>query len=232
MTPAEFPAFRVFSITHIAALTAALVVGLVMIYAARRRLRPLQQGLEFTMAVLLIIQWPLSFWVARSMGFLTVDNSYPCHLCDLAAFLGAIALLTHRRTAFELVYFWGLAGTLQGLITPALTQDWPHPRYVLFFLNHGGVVIAALYGVMGLGLIPRASAKWKAWVLIVGYAVVVGVFDWVVGANYGFLRRKPDTASLLDALGPWPWYIVFTLLLGLVFFTLLDLPFARMRRRG
>ena len=232
MIPTEVPVFRAFSAAHLSALAAVLMVGTVMIYAARRRIRPLQSSLELTMAVLLLIQWPVSFWVAREMGFLTVNNSYPCHLCDLGAILGAVALFTHRRGLFELVYFWGLAGTLQGLITPALTQDWPHPRYFLFFLNHGGVVITALYGVLGLGFIPRASAKWTAWFLILGYAVVVGLFDWAVGANYGFFRHKPETASLFDALGPWPWYIVVTSLLALVFFTLLDLPFIRMRRRG
>jgi hypothetical integral membrane protein (TIGR02206 family) len=226
------PVFRAFSTAHLAALAAVFVVGALMVWAARTRRRHLQRSLETTMAVLLLIQWPLSYWVAYNMGFLTADNAYPCHLCDMGAFLAIIALFTHRRPVFELVYFWGLAGTLQGLITPALTQDWPHPRYFLFFVNHGGVVIAALYGVLGLGFIPRASAKWRAWFLILLYAMVVGIFDWAVGANYGFLCRKPPTASLFDALGPWPWYIGVTSLLALVFFILLDLPFIRMRRRG
>lgn len=229
---AELPTFRAFSVAHFSALAAVILVGIIMVWTARFRRQPLQRGLEISMGVLLLIQWPLSYWVAIKMGYLTAENAYPCHLCDLAAFLGIIALFTHRRALFELVYFWGLAGTLQGLITPALTYDWPHPRYFLFFLNHGGVVITALYGVLGLGFIPRAGAKWRAWFFILVYVAVVAVFDWVVGANYGFLCRKPDSASLFDVLGPWPWYIGVTLLLALAFFVLLDLPFIRMRRRG
>jgi uncharacterized membrane protein YwaF len=27
-------------------------------------------------------------------------------------------------------------------------------------------------------------------------------------ANYFFLMHKPITASILDILGPWPWYII------------------------
>ncbi len=223
--------FRAFSAEHFGALLAIVTLGVVMIFVARRRRQPLQRILELALALLLAVQWPLSYWVAAASGLLTADNSYPCHFCDFGAFVGIAALVTHRRFLLEWAYFWGLAGTLQGLITPALTLNWPHPRFVLFFLVHGGVVITALYGVLGLRLIPRARAKWVAFLLMLAYAVVVGFFDYLVGANYGFLREKPETASLFDALGPWPWYIGVTTLLGLVLFTLLDLPFIPLRRR-
>lgn len=231
MIPAEVTVFHAFSMEHYVALGSIVALGALMVWVARRRILPAQRGLELTLALLLTVQWPLSYWLAASTGVLTVENSYPCHFCDFAAFVGIAALITHQRFLFEWAYFWGLAGTLQGLITPALTLNWPHPRFVLFFLIHGGVVIAALYGVLGLRIIPRARAKWVAFLLMLAYAVVVGLFDYLTGANYGFLRHKPETASLFDALGPWPWYIGVTTLLGLVLFTLLDLPFIRLRRR-
>jgi hypothetical integral membrane protein (TIGR02206 family) len=49
----------------------------------------------------------------------------------------------------------------------------------------------------------------------------------ISGANYGFLRAKPPQASLLDLLGPWPWYILALDALAVVLFTLLYLPFLR-----
>ena len=45
-----------------------------------------------------------------------------------------------------------------------------------------------------------------------------------------FLRDKPGTSSLLDHLGPWPWYIGGAAALAIVLFAILDLPF-RARRR-
>jgi hypothetical integral membrane protein (TIGR02206 family) len=186
---------------------------------------------EITLAVVLVAQWPLSYWMHLRNGTLGPDNRLPCHLCDFAAMSGVLALLTHRRFFVELVYFWGMAGTLQGLITPALTLNWPHPRFVLIFIAHSGVVIAALYCVAGLRIAPRPQAKWMAFLLLIPFAAVAGTVDWLTNANYGFLCRKPDTASLYDFLGLWPWYVGASSLVGLAFFFLLDLPFMRQRRR-
>jgi uncharacterized membrane protein YwaF len=47
-----------------------------------------------------------------------------------------------------------------------------------------------------------------------------------------FLRHKPGEASLLDLLGPWPWYIASAALLALVLFWALDAPFRHRRREG
>src|SRR6187402_1650088 len=50
-------------------------------------------------------------------------SALPMHLCDWALVCTAIALWTRRRAFFDLAYFWGLAGTTQGLLTPALPPD-------------------------------------------------------------------------------------------------------------
>jgi uncharacterized membrane protein YwaF len=34
------------------------------------------------------------------------------------------------------------------------------------------------------------------------------VVNLSLDANYLFICQKPPTASLLDHLGPWPWYVL------------------------
>ena len=58
-------------------------------------------------------------------------------------------------------------------------------------------------------------------------AVVVGTFDLVFKTNYLFLRDKPPGKTLMNAFGPWPWYIAVCEGLALVLFPLLYLPFRR-----
>jgi hypothetical integral membrane protein (TIGR02206 family) len=58
------------------------------------------------------------------------------------------------------------------------------------------------------------------------YMLFVGIVNALIGSNYMFIAHKPETASLIDVLGPWPWYILALEAIGFVLFLLLYLPFA------
>jgi hypothetical integral membrane protein (TIGR02206 family) len=58
------------------------------------------------------------------------------------------------------------------------------------------------------------------------YMAVVFVINLGLGSNYLFINHKPPTASLIDLLPVWPYYIPFLELIGLATFTILYMPFA------
>jgi hypothetical integral membrane protein (TIGR02206 family) len=58
------------------------------------------------------------------------------------------------------------------------------------------------------------------------YMLLVGLVNALIGSNYLFIAHKPYTPSLLDVLGPWPWYILSAEAVGLAVGLLLYLPFA------
>jgi uncharacterized membrane protein YwaF len=62
------------------------------------------------------------------------------------------------------------------------------------------------------------------------YAVVVGSLNALLHTNYAFLCHTPENASLMDHLGPWPWYVASLIALSMVFYSLLNLPFVIARR--
>ena len=222
-------AFHPFSSSHVAVLLLTVLLAVLMIWMRRKEVAQVV-WLERLLVAVLLLGWPLSIYAHHVLGDFSKQNALPLHLCDVATYAGVVALLTRSRLAAEICYFFGLAGTLQGLITPALREDFPHPRFIAFFVSHSSVVIAAAYVVAGLRLTPRAHAPLRmlGWLLL--YAGVVGAINALLWTNYGFLCQKPPTASLIDLLGPWPWYVAALEGVAAVIFMLLDLPFIRRRK--
>ena len=160
----------------------------------------------------------------------TAQSTLPVDLCDAAVGIAAVACWwTRAQLAVELTYFWGLAGTLQAVTTPDLDVSFPHLAFWEFVLGHLGIVVAAVFLVVGLGMVPRRGSVPRIFAITVAYAAIVGVIDALTGGNYMFLRAVPAHASLLSVLGPWPWYIASAAGVALVLLAVLDAPFRRSR---
>ena len=136
-----------------------------------------------------------------------IDITLPLHLCDLAWIVATWALWTHQPLPVALTFFWGLTLTIQGVITPALGEDVPHPRYFAFWALHLLIVWAAVYLVVGLGKVPRWRDYAGTVAITLAWAATTYAFNVAADTNYGYLMRKPS-GSILDFFSPWPWYVV------------------------
>jgi hypothetical integral membrane protein (TIGR02206 family) len=160
----------------------------------------------------------------------TIDSSVPLQLTDLATVAAAYALWSQRKWAYALTYYWGLVLSTQALISPALqSPDFPNYQFLAFWAIHLVVVWAAIYLTWGRGMRPDWRSFRIAVVVTVVWASVTFMFNTIAGTNYGFLNRKPSTASLLDVLGPWPVYIFTATVLILIVWALMTWPWERMR---
>jgi uncharacterized membrane protein YwaF len=75
-------------------------------------------------------------------------------------------------------------------------------------------VVAGIGLTFGCGLYPRPGAARRVFVATLAWTAVAAAGDIITGGNYMYLRAKPVDGSLLNAFGPWPWYIVATAALG------------------
>lgn len=188
------------------------------------------------LAFLCLSAYPLgqAAWLSHD-GDKSLDNLIPFHLCDIAAFTGGFALLLRKQLLASLTYFWGLAATIQALITPNIAVTFPHWPFTMFFVHHFAVVGAALYLPIVEGWRPE-NPLWKSPLKVFGWSLAYLAFalgvNTLLGTNFGFASRPPDNPSLIDHLGPWPWYLVAMAAIALVFYLLLALPFARGSRAG
>ncbi|HXZ82535.1 MAG TPA: TIGR02206 family membrane protein [Acidimicrobiales bacterium] len=173
-----------------------------------------------------IVAYTVGLIVARTW---TAETSLPLALCNAGVVVAAIACWWRVPLLVELTYFLGLAGTLQAVLTPDLSVNFPHLVFFEYVVGHVGIVLAALFLVVGLRLRPRPGAVPRVFAITAAYTAFVGLVDGVTGANYMFLRRPPGEWTVLRLLGPWPWYVVSAAGVALVLLVLLDLPFRRGR---
>jgi len=158
--------------------------------------------------------------------FLEFERALPLQLCDLAWMASVYALWTRRRWAVGLVYYWGLTLTSQAVLTPDLGAAFPDPAFLVFWAMHLLVVWAAVYLTWGLGITP----DWRSYrttVAVTGaWAATAFLVNAAAGTNYGYLNAKPASASVLDLLGEWPWYVLAEVVILLVGWALLTWPWA------
>ncbi|MBT8045475.1 MAG: TIGR02206 family membrane protein [Verrucomicrobiae bacterium] len=220
-------AFELYGFGHVGALICLAAVAVLVIRRCRKNEYSARAKSGITLLTFCCFAaYPINQAAWESIGgTASMTAIVPFHLCDVAAFLCGFALITRRPLLCELSYFWGLAGTLQGLLTPNLPYDFPHPVFIAFFMQHGVIVITALLLPLGLGWRPRGRAWLHAFGWILVYAMAAIVVNLVLGTNFGFLMHKPSEASLLDIMPAWPGYVFCLIGLAALMFYLLGLPF-------
>jgi hypothetical integral membrane protein (TIGR02206 family) len=219
------------ALDHVAALAVTAVLCVALPVAARTHPGAWTRPFARAFGVFLLA-WFLAYPVVVLLeGSYELDFDLPLHLTDAVTVIAALALWSPRPLLFELTWFWGMTASLQAILTPDLGADdrFPSFFYWHYFVTHGGVVVAAVFLAFGLGLTARPGAVVRVFLATAAWAGVAAVGNALTGGNYMFLREKPDAATLLDYMGPWPWYIVTAALFALVLFALLDLPFRRRR---
>lgn len=224
--------FTAYSASHLAAL-GIMAALLLTLYAGRRWISQSNRRRRLTRAalavVLILCELSLNLWYVTE-GIYNVKDTLPLELCTISLYMCVVMLIWRSRAIFQIVYFTGIGGALQALLTPVLYYDFPHYRFIEFFAAHIAIMLAVLYMVWVEGYRPTL----KSIAITMGFlnvlAGVVYVINTITGGNYMFVSRKPDTPSLLDLLGPHPWYILSLEVVAVVLFLLLYLPFAWKRK--
>lgn len=218
--------FSAYGVSHWAAIALCVAGAVALVWLGRRQTASAARRFGRVVGGVTAAVYVVA--VVYSMVPFSVDRSVPLHLTDLAAVVTAYAWWSQRVWACTLTYYWGLVLSVQAVVSPALRgPDFPHYQYLGFWWLHLVVVWGAVYLTWGRGRRPDWRSYRIAVAVTATWAAVTFGFNRLTGSNYGFLNGKPDTASLLDLLGPWPVYIPVTMALVFSVWALMTWPWTR-----
>lgn len=214
---------RMFGLAHLAILCTVPALAALLV-AAQHNFGVRGKNIRFVLAFLLFAASISYYGYFAVTGAKMFPYHIPLELCDASLWLIIAALLSLKPAIFDIAYYWAIAGATQSLCTPNLVHPTPFLS-VQFFFDHGLIVCATLYLIWSGQVHPRPGSVTRSLIAANIYALLVGIFDFLFKTDYMFLRSKPPTPSLLDLLGPWPWYILVCEFVALGLFLLLYLPF-------
>ncbi|OCA85690.1 hypothetical protein A8F94_12505 [Bacillus sp. FJAT-27225] len=200
--------FEMFGISHLFIL-GILITASIGIFLFREKLKGRQERkIELGVAVSLIVMETLyNVWMFKNGIWRSMD-SLPAGLCSISLILAVILLFTRSKAVYDVLLYTALLGATQALATPYLFFDFPHFRFIHFFYTHMMIVLVPLYFTWVHGYRPTIWSVVKLIVFLNLILPVVILINKLVDGNYMYLSHKPETASLLDFLGPHPWYIL------------------------
>jgi len=216
--------FVLFGTWHLAALLVIVLINVGML-GIRRASEKTRTIVRWSMAIVLWLDeasWHIwnSYW-----GHWTITQ-LPLHICSLLIWLTGFMLIFKIHRIYEFAYFIGIGGAMQALLTPdAGIYGFPHYRIFQTMISHGLLLTSAIYMTSVEGFRPTWKSFWRVVIGLNIYAVLIYPINLLLGTDFLFINSKPLTASLLDALPRWPYYLIYMEFLGLAIFLLLYLPF-------
>jgi hypothetical integral membrane protein (TIGR02206 family) len=224
--------FQLFGTGHLIALGIILLINLSFIYV-RQQSQVFKDRVRYAiLAALVISEGSWHIW-NLAIGEWTIQTHLPFHLCAVFVWLSVIMLITKNARIYEFAYFLGIGGALQAVLTPeAGVYGLPHFRAIQTLAAHGSIVSAAVFMTVVEGYRPTWNSIKRVFIWANVYLLVITGINLLLGSNYLYSLRKPDSASLLDLFGPWPVYLLVAEVFALILCLLLYLPFALKDRRA
>ena len=225
ITDYQGPSFELFSVAHMAAI-GVLGLSLILLYLLRKS-QPVPAKYERLFALSLFLMEVLYHGWMLSTGRWDTSQSLPLELCSISLFVAIVLLWTGNRQLVDFVFFAGIGGALQAIVTPVLDIGFPHFRYFHFFYIHIGIILTGLYFTWMKGYRPTFKGIIKTMIALNLLLPFIITANALFQGNYMFLKEKPLNGSLLDYLGPYPWYILSLESVAFIIFVCLWLFFRK-----
>lgn len=219
--------------SHEMPIITAFLLGTSIILFAKKVLNSKQQLRLFRLLTLC-----LSLFVIGVVIYLLITNNFniktdlPLYLCSFSALIFPIIVFLNKPFLFRIFYFWCMAWGIQAISTPDILDGYLSLEYYRYWIVHLGTMIIVLYGVFVLKIYPNFNSVFLSILALQGYILIVFLINEILDTNYMYLSVKPESVTVLDYLGPWPYYILALQFFLIPYFLLFYLPFYFYNKRA
>jgi len=219
------------SAQHVLPIVLAVLFCVVLFRFAKRRPQKQKEVLFEALGVFVSLTIIVFHSYKISQGDYSVSVDLPLYLCSFLALIIPVFTYYRKYWMYEILLFWIIAGTSQGVITPDIAVGYPSFDFFRYWIAHLGLLTIIFYATFVLRMRPKLKSVFKSLVAIQGYLIASFGINALLGGNYSYLNRKPASASVLDYLPEWPYYIIVVEVFLIPLFLLIYLPFYVTRKK-
>ncbi|GAB3338646.1 TIGR02206 family membrane protein [Marivirga atlantica] len=224
--------FERYGTEYFLVLTFYVLAGSLLIYLGRnvnelKKIRILK-SIGFILSAI-IVSWIIT---ESLLGRFNYKNDLPIIFCNFTALVIPFYFIYRKQVTFDMLYYIIFAGAIQAIITPGLKFNFPHYEFLKFWTVHVGLIIFILYEMIVFKKLPSRKGIFTSFLTVQLYVIVVFILNSIINTNYLYLNTPPDNGTLLDALGGWPYYIIWMDLILIPYFILLYLPIFLIKRKS
>lgn len=217
---------------HIFPILSAILFSVLFIKYAKYKWNKKQQKKALHLSACVISVTVLGFHLHKmSWGNYNLSTDLPLYLCSLMGLLIPVFTYYQKFWMYEILVFWIIAGTLQGVLTPDIQLGFPSFDYFRYWVVHLGLLKIIFYATFVLKMRPKFKSVFKSFFALQLYVIMMVIINYTLNGNYFYLNEKPQSASILDYFGEWPWYILVAQLIIIPYFLLIYLPFYVVEKR-
>ena len=139
-----------------------------------------------------------------------VTEELPLHLCGISNLICCVILFVPRKQLlFEFLFYCGIIGGLQALLTP-LINNYNGESYIYFqfFFRHGAIIVFPLFMRFLLGMQLQKFSWFQSFLILNVLLLVIMPLNFALGSNYMYLAQPPGVNHVL-VMGEWPYYILY-----------------------
>ena len=159
----------------------------------------------------------------------TVAELLPLHLCPIVIILSIFMMFFHSEVLFQPVYFWSI-GAFFAILMPDIRDGMSNFASQSFFITHFFILFSIAYAFVHFRFRPTKAGFLSSFLLLVTLAFILYFVNNRLGTNYLYVNHPPVTKSLMDFMGPWPYYIFSLAGIDIAISFFMYLPFRKNKK--